>query len=513
MHFRTVLRNIFSTWAGYAVTLLVGFLLAPFVVHHLGTSNYGTWTLLSSLTGYFGLLDLGLRASVGRFVARHMALSDEAEVNQTISNALALLGAAGVIAFLAAIILSSHTEIFHIEGPFQSDARLALLIAGAAIAIALPMSVFNAVLFSLERFDVITGITILGALTRTTLILSALSRGHGMVALAVVTRCCPAASNNILAALCAKKMYPPLRPRLAFIERAGCKQLLTFGSYRFIWIVANQLIFYTDSVVIGIFLNTAAITYYAIAGSLINYGRNIISVTADTFAPMASHLDAHSDAAGLRNLLVDGTRITLTIGLPLCMGFLFLGKQFIVLWMGPAYAVSSIYLIVLAIPQFTSMPQYISAMILVGMARHRKLAFVVMAEGIANVLLSIILIRRVGLIGVAWGTAIPHLLSTGVVIPIRTLRALDMRWRDYFLKALLRPLVAAVPGAALCFTFSRLVVRPTWAAFGFEVAAIACVSGIASYYLCLSAERRARIWQGAQIKPVREWVRVDRGTY
>jgi len=511
VHFRTVLRNIFSTWAGYAVTLLVGFLLAPFVVHHLGTSNYGTWTLLSSLTGYFGLLDLGLRQSVGRFVARHMALSDDAGVNRTITNALALLGAAGAAAFLGAIILGSSVGIFHIEERFQSDARLALLIAGATISIALPMSVFNAVLFSLERFDVITGITILGALTRTTLILSALSRGHGMVALAVVTLL-SGSLEYTLAALCAKKMYPPLRPRLAFIERACCKQLFTFGIYRFIWIVANQLIFYTDSVVIGIFLNTAAITYYAIAGSLINYGRNIISLTADTFFPTASHLDAHSDAAGLRNLLVDGTRITLTIGLPLCMGFMFLGKQFIVLWMGPAYAVSSLYLIVLAIPQFTSMPQYISAMILVGMARHKKLAFVVMAEGIANLLLSIILIRRVGLIGVAWGTAIPHLLSTGVVIPILTLRALDMRWRDYFLRAFLRPLVAAAPSAALCFTFSRLVLRPAWAAFGLEVAAIACVSGIASYYLCLSAERRASIWQGAKIKRVRELVSVDPGT-
>ena len=77
---RRVLRNIFSNWTGYFVTVVVGFFLAPFVLHHLGNTGYGVWTLVLSLTGYFGLLDLGIRSSVGRFVARYVALADEDQV-------------------------------------------------------------------------------------------------------------------------------------------------------------------------------------------------------------------------------------------------------------------------------------------------------------------------------------------------------------------------------------------------------------------------------------------------
>ena len=58
---RVILRNIFSNWTGYLITILVGFFLAPFVLHHLGNTGYGVWTLVLSLTGYFGLLDLGIR--------------------------------------------------------------------------------------------------------------------------------------------------------------------------------------------------------------------------------------------------------------------------------------------------------------------------------------------------------------------------------------------------------------------------------------------------------------------
>src|SRR4051794_39070442 len=104
MHLKTILRNILSTWAGYVVTLLVGFVLAPIIVHRLGSTRYGVWTLVVSLTGYFGILDLGLRQSVGRFVARYMALQDEENVNRTISNAIAMLGAAGVLGFLGTVI-------------------------------------------------------------------------------------------------------------------------------------------------------------------------------------------------------------------------------------------------------------------------------------------------------------------------------------------------------------------------------------------------------------------------
>ena len=60
----TVLRNIFSNWASYLVTAVVGFFLAPYVVHQLGNTGYGLWTLVLSLTGYFGLLTL---ASVPRW--------------------------------------------------------------------------------------------------------------------------------------------------------------------------------------------------------------------------------------------------------------------------------------------------------------------------------------------------------------------------------------------------------------------------------------------------------------
>ena len=509
MSLRTILRNILSTWVGYAVSLIIGLLLSPFVVHHLGNTGYGVWTLVVSLTGYFGTLDLGLRQSVGRFVARYMALNDEENVNRTISNAFTLLGVAGMLSLLAAVIVTFGLGIFHIEPNYRADAKIALLISGLNICLALPMSVFSAVLFSLERFDVVTGISILGALTRSAMIVVFLSRGYGVIALALIMLCASSA-EYVLSAIMARKLYPRLRPRRCHVETAKCKELFNFGIYRFIWIVANQLIFYADTIVIGIFLSAGAITYYAVAGSLINYGRNIVALAADTLSPASSALDAKNDTKGLQDLLILGTGIALTVGLPICVGFLFLGKQFITLWMGPAYAISAAYLIVLTIAQFTSMPQYTSAVVLVSMAKHKTLAYVTVGEGITNLILSIILVRKFGLVGVAWGTVIPHIISTAVLIPSFTLGALKMKWSDYLVRGLVRPVLAAIPAAGVCYALSVLVIAPSWFVFGAEVLAVGGTSALMSYCVCLSSQQRRfiieRLRRTSQRAPVTEVV-------
>lgn len=492
MHFRTIFRNIFSTWIAYAVMLFVGFVLAPFIVHHLGNTGYGIWVLIVSLTGYFGMLDLGLRQSVGRFVARYVGLNDPENVNRTVSSAMLMLASGGAIVVLATIAASLSFGIFKVGPQFQSSARIALLIGGMTIALGLPLSVFNAVLFALERFDVATSVTMCGAILRATLVVLALSHGRGLIALATIWLFC-SMSEYCALMIFAKRLYRPLRISWRHASMGTCKGLFGFGVYRFLWIVSNQLIFYTDSVVIGIFLGAKAITFYAIAGSLVNYGRNVVSLAADTFAPVASRLDAKSDWIGLQKLQILGTRITLLIGLPMCLGFLFLGKQFIVLWMGSQYAVSALYLTVLTIPQFTSMTQYISAQVLVGMARHKVLAYIAFAEGTANLLLSIFLVRRIGLVGVAWGTAIPHLITTSVVIPIYTLRTLRMTWSTYIREGFVRPIVSAFPAAALCYVFSVVVVRPFWALFAAEVIAAAATVGLTSYFVCLTAQQRASL--------------------
>jgi O-antigen/teichoic acid export membrane protein len=141
--------------------------------------------------------------------------------------------------------------------------------------------------------------------------------------------------------------------------------------------------------------------------------------------------------------------------------------------MGPEHVGSAALLTILAVPQVTSLSQYTSALILVATARHRVLAYIVLGEGIANLALSVFLVQSMGVAGVAWGTAIPHIAATAVILPLYTLRTLGLGVWPYFRAAFVRPLLCGVPVAALCYVLAGRFPAVSWPFFALEGISVA----------------------------------------
>jgi O-antigen/teichoic acid export membrane protein len=63
-----MLKNILANWSNIILSVLAVFFLYPFCVQVLGEEQYGVWLLISSVTGYFALLQLGVPMANVRFV-------------------------------------------------------------------------------------------------------------------------------------------------------------------------------------------------------------------------------------------------------------------------------------------------------------------------------------------------------------------------------------------------------------------------------------------------------------
>ena len=51
------------------------------------------------------------------------------------------------------------------------------------------------------------------------------------------------------------------------------------------------------------------------------------------------------------------------------------------------------------------------------MAKHKRVAFWALGEAASNLILSIVLVRRMGIYGVAWGSAIPSVFCELILWP------------------------------------------------------------------------------------------------
>ena len=73
---RQIVKNVGSTWFSLGCDVLVGLFLSPILLHWLGDTAFGIWVLIFSITGYYGLFDLGIRSSVVRYVSKFTATDD-----------------------------------------------------------------------------------------------------------------------------------------------------------------------------------------------------------------------------------------------------------------------------------------------------------------------------------------------------------------------------------------------------------------------------------------------------
>jgi len=85
-----MLRNIGSTWVLTVVTIAATYFLTPFIIHTLGQDGYGTWTLITALTGYISLLALGVPMASVRFIAQHVTSGEHDRTNAVIGSCVGL---------------------------------------------------------------------------------------------------------------------------------------------------------------------------------------------------------------------------------------------------------------------------------------------------------------------------------------------------------------------------------------------------------------------------------------
>ena len=486
-----VLKNVLMNWAGYLATILIGFFLSPFVVHHLGNALYGVWSLIVSLTGYLGLLDLGVRGAVTRYVARFHTQGSDVDSSKIISSALAVFTVAGLLATAISIGLAFFVvDRLRIPHELLFSARVVVCLAGITVASSLVGGVFGGVVAGLQRFELTnaaeTGVSVGRAIS----IVLALRWGKGIITLGILQLLFSVAAGLVNLWI-SFKLYPKLQIGISRLSREHLRMIFSFGIYSFLLQAFVYLILYTDAVVIAAFLPVTMVTFFAIAENLISYSRRLVGGMSMPMTPLASQLEARGDHAELRQVIVNWSRYATSLGLAIGITFLIRGSTFIGLWMGPAYtSLSGRVLSVLTIGLISMASFSVPWAVSFGLERHRTLVPVYLIVAVANVGLSIALIKPLGIVGVAWGTVVPELLVAVFFWPWYLQKILRIPAWQFITQVWGRALGPMLPFALCTYGIER-----TWSARNvyvfFGQVGLAMLVGLCGFWFaCVSKEDR-----------------------
>ncbi len=492
-------RNISMDYLALGVEMVIGVLMLPFNVAYLGQSAYGLWVLAASIPMYFSMLDLGYGVAQVKFAAQYRARRDREGLNQIVSTLFFLFTIIGLIAFAVGAVIAFNLERFFQVTPEQSSTgRQVLLIISLYVALGFPFSVFGGVVNGFQR-HFLNGFVSIGTSIAVAIVnLAVVMAGYGLVELVAATT-----AVRLLAYIGyranAYRAFPGLSIRPAHVKLSRLGEVTGFSAFILLIDLANKLNYSTDAIVIGAFMSTAAIAVWAVAQRLITTTQGLTTQINASLFPIVVDIATLGEMARLRRVFLQGTRLSLAMVIPIAVALGLLAEPLVLAWVGKDFSESVPVIYILAAAVIIRVGNSTATTLLKGAGRHGLLAGANLLMALANLALSVALVGRYGLIGVALGTLVPLAVVSVLVLFPAACRRVELPLPEAVSQGVW-PSVWPILPVALLLLFTRNLVGASLPA----VAAQAVVAGslYAIIFLRLAISRDERDWYFGKIKQI-----------
>jgi O-antigen/teichoic acid export membrane protein len=465
--------------------------MMPFNLAQLGQSAYGLWVLVASVTIYFSMLDMGYGAAQVKFAAQYKAKGDSGALNEIASTMFCVFTAIGLLTYAVAILLSLNLEhFFRLTSLQAATGRIVLLLISAYVAIGFPFSVFGGIVNGFQRMYLNGIVGVITALVVAAVNVAVLKAGYGLIELVTATTAVRILSYFAYA-LNAYRVFPALRIRLHHFSWNRLREVTGFSIFILLIDLANKLNYSTDTIVIGVFLGSSAVAVWAVAQRLIEIVQRITDQLNGALFPVVVESSTTQHVAKLQKILLQGTRLSLAMVIPMSTGLALLSPTVVTVWVGPGYEGSVPVIYILCIAVAFRVGNATSAMLLKGSGKHRLLATSNIAMAAGNLILSVLLMQWYGLAGVAAGTLIPIVLMSLLVIFPATCRRVNVGRIDVLWQSVWPAMWPAIVMAVFLLV-TRNLFQPKW----FYLILLVVLAGTiyVSLFLWLAIDRSEREW-------------------
>lgn len=410
--------GMFLSIVSILLNSLIQIFYTPVYIKYLGTSDYGINSLIQVIISYIGLLNLGLGNVIIKYILEYRLqkkYEEEAALNGVFIIVFSILMLISIIAlyYVYRMLPDFFSSKFTLEELLKT--RKALLIVGFNLVIGLPMSIFSINIISYEKFFYLKCVNLIKILLVPVISYILMRRGYGLLVIITI----PVILNMIIYLsdiLIAFKLG--MKIKFKKINIKVLKEIFLYSSFIFLSILVDRVYWGTDKIIIGKYLGSNQVAIYSIANIFIQVYLNFSVALSDVFFPKINILVANKEEKKISNLFLEVGRIQYIILLLICLGFFIFGKEFIIIWLGSEYL--EIYRVTLCImiPLTIPLSQNIGISIIQAKKMHYFRAIVYSGIAILNIINSIQLVKKYGILGCAIATSFSFILGHIVVMNI-----------------------------------------------------------------------------------------------
>ena len=445
--------GVVLSYISTAITIAIQLVYMPVMIRLLGKSEYGLYSLVSSVVSYLSLFSLGFTGAYLRFFAKFY--ENRKKLASLNGMFLSLFNLLALIAAICGIVLSFFPE--QIFGSKLSDAelskaRILMVILVLNISISLISGIFDAIIGAYEQFIFQRIAGLIATIVNPFICLPLLLMGYGSVMLVVVTTGVTLVRFMVTVWFCTCKIKIPVS--FHGFQWGLLKEITVFSLFLLINMIIDQINWNVDKLILGHTSGTEEIAVYGVASQFNGLFMTFSTTISSVFAPRVNRIAArdgkHYQTEFTKLMAKIGRIQWLILGL-LTAGFIVFGKYFIVqIYAGKGYEEAYTVALYLVVPVLVPLIQNIGIEMQRALNMHQFRSIIYLMISIVNVGISIPLAVRWGAVGAAMGTAFSLLIGNGLIMNVFYHKVLHINmkyfWRQIAKtwKGFLVPVVLAI---------------------------------------------------------------------
>jgi O-antigen/teichoic acid export membrane protein len=321
----------------------------------------------------------------------------------------------------------------------------------------LPAMTFSAVIKGFNHYDYFYGVRVFKSILRVIVIIIIFKLGYGLISLFIIDFILNQILNLFLFVFSIKKLN--IKFSLGELDGEFKKEFGTYSFYVFLGIITDQIFWKTDNILLGIYLSTKEIAVYSISQKIIIYFMNLSSSFSSAFLPKLTNMSIEKDKKKILDFFKKASKYQFIIVLSIVINFIFLGEEFISLWVGKSFVEAYKYTLIIMIPLAIPLFQTTGYQILYAQNKHKARSIVFLFNAILNVFISIFLINKIGVAGAAFGTAIAMLFGNIIFINYYYKKEFGLKIIQFFKFVTLKTLITIIPTILLLYLLNNLIIE------------------------------------------------------
>lgn len=413
------------------LNIVISFVYTPWMIHKIGTADYGLYSLVTAFVSYF-LLDFGLNTSVTRFIAKYRAEGNEEKVEQIIGLTTRVFVLMDAVIFVALFV--AYIFIENIFTGLTSDEietlRGLFIIAGVFSILTFALKPVDGAMMAYEYFVPNKLLDMIHRVGSVLLIVILLLLGGDVYSL-VLVHCGTAFVASVIKYMIFVRKSK-LRIKWKFFDRDLLKALLSFSVWIFLIGLAHRFRYSFVPTVLGIVSNSNEIAIFSIGMTIEGFVWVISNALNGLFLPKVTRMVVHSDdRREVSELLTKVGRIQFYIILLIYTGLVLFGQRFVEFWVGADFSNSYYVMLFLVFPSLITSTQAIAQDTVYAENKVRYTAPMILSTSVLGLAASFIISSKFGAVGSAACTCMA-LLVYAVWLNIFFKRKLNLNVISFF---------------------------------------------------------------------------------